>query len=70
MNMYIERIRNILNLLFMAGAVASIILFYTTESEDNTVFVCVCGTSIIIKMIEYVLRFIQKNQHKRRRRTS
>ncbi len=65
--MGIGLIRNILNILFMAGAVTSIILFYTTESEDNTVFVCVCGASIIIKMMEYVLRFIQKNQHKRRR---
>lgn len=56
----INQIRTVLNIVFMIGAVATIILFFTDVNQ--TVFFYVCATSIIIKMIEYALRFAQRNR--------
>ena len=56
----INQIRTELNIVFMIGAVATIILFFTDVNQ--TVFFYVCATSIIIKMIEYALRFSQRNR--------
>jgi len=56
----INLIRTVLNIVFMIGAVATIILFFTDVNQ--TVFFYVCATSIIIKMIEYALRFSQRNR--------
>lgn len=43
----INQIRTVLNIVFMIGAVATIILFFTDVNQ--TVFFYVCATSIIIK---------------------
>ena len=56
----INQIRTVLNIVFMIGAVATIILFFTDVNQ--TVFFYVCATSIIIKMIEYALRFSIRNR--------
>lgn len=56
----IDQIRTVLNIAFMIGAVASVVLFFT--NVDQTVFFYVCATSIIIKMVEYVLRFSIRNR--------
>lgn len=56
----INQIRTVLNIVFMIGAVATIILFFTDVNQ--TVFFYVCATSIIIKMIEYAFRFSQRNR--------
>ncbi|MCU6772816.1 Uncharacterised protein [uncultured Bacteroides sp.] len=52
-----DKIRNILNILFMLGALASIILYFTL-GDDKTVFFYVCGASLFLKMIEFVFRFL------------
>ena len=52
-----DKIRNILNILFMLGALASIILYFTL-GYDKTVFFYVCGASLFLKMIEFVFRFL------------
>ena len=55
--MNIDKIRNILNILFMFGAVVSVILYFSI-GEDKTLFFYVCGASLFLKMMEYVFRFL------------
>ena len=49
----IDRIRTVLNVLFMIGAFISVILYFTVE----TLFFYVCGASLFLKMMEFVFRF-------------
>lgn len=51
------RIRSILNILFMVGAFASVIMYFTME--DRKLFLYVCGASIFLKLMEFVLRFLR-----------
>lgn len=51
-----DRIRAVLNVLFMIGALISFILYFTL-GEDKTVFFYVCGASLFLKMMEFVFRF-------------
>lgn len=53
----IDRIRTVLNVIFLIGAAASFILYFTV-GDDKTVFFYVCGGSLFIKMMEYVFRFL------------
>ena len=52
----IDKIRAVLNVLFMIGAIASFILYFTL-GDDKTVFFYVCAASIFVKLMEFVLRF-------------
>ncbi len=52
----IDRIRVVLNVIFMIGAVASFILYFAL-GDDKTIFFYVCGASLFIKMMEFVFRF-------------
>lgn len=51
-----DRIRAVLNVLFMIGALISVILYFTL-GEEKTVFFYVCGASLFLKMMEFVFRF-------------
>lgn len=51
-----DRIRAVLNVLFLIGALISVILYFTL-GEDKTVFFYVCGASLFLKMMEFVFRF-------------
>ena len=51
-----DRIRAVLNVLFMIVALISVILYFTL-GEDTTVFFYVCGASLFLKMMEFVFRF-------------
>ena len=51
-----DRIRAVLNVLFMIGALISVILYFTL-GEDKTVFFYVCGASLFLKMMEFLFRF-------------
>ena len=51
-----DRIRAVLNVMFMVGALISVILYFTL-GEDKTVFFYVCGASLFLKMMEFVFRF-------------
>lgn len=51
-----DRIRAVLNVLFMIGALISVILYFTL-GEDKTVFFYMCGASLFLKMMEFVFRF-------------
>lgn len=54
MNVY--KIRTILNIVFLIGAVASIICYFAVE--DRHVFIYVCSASIFVKLVEFMLRFL------------
>lgn len=51
------KIRTILNILFMIGAFASVILYFTVE--DRMLFFYVCGAAIFLKFVEFILRFMR-----------
>lgn len=51
-----DRIRAVLNVLFMIGALISFILYFAL-GEDKTIFFYVCGASLFLKMMEFVFRF-------------
>lgn len=53
----IDQIRAVLNVLFMIGAIASVILYFTL-GDDKSWFFYVCGASLFLKMIEFVFRFL------------
>lgn len=50
------RIRTILNIVFLIGAVASIICYFAVE--DFHVFLYVCSAAIFVKLTEFLLRFL------------
>lgn len=54
--MNIDKTRNILNILFMASAVAAVITYFA--ASDFRLFIYVCATAIAIKLIEFFLRFM------------
>ena len=54
--MDIDKIRAALNVIFMIGAVVSVILYFTS-GDDKTLFFYVCGASLFVKMMEFVFRF-------------
>lgn len=51
-----DRIRAVLNVLFMIGALISFILYFAL-GEDKTIFFYVCGASLFLKMMEFLFRF-------------
>lgn len=53
----IDRIRVILNVLFLIGAAVSVILYFTA-GDDKSTFFYVCGASLFVKMMDYVFRFL------------
>ncbi len=50
------KIRSILNIVFIIGAIASVICYYAVE--DRHVFIYVCSASIFVKLVEFLLRFL------------
>ena len=52
-----DKIRLILNTVFMIGAVASIIIYFAFP-EERTLFFYVILTSLAIKIIEFFIRFM------------
>ena len=57
----IAQIRSILNAVFMVGAAISLIIYFS-KGVPTTTFVYVCGASLLVKMIEIVLRCLFRNK--------
>ena len=51
-----EKIRSILNIVFMLLALASVITYFVVE--DYTTFIYVCAAAIFCKLCEFFLRFM------------
>ena len=47
-----DKIRNVLNILFMILALAAIITYFVAK-DDFKVFIYVCGAAIFVKLMEF-----------------
>ena len=54
-----DKIRNVLNILFMILALAAIITYFVAK-DDFKVFIYVCGAAIIVKLMEFFIRFTNR----------
>ncbi len=50
-----DKLRNILNILFMVLALASVIMYFTMD--DKHPFMYVCGVAVFLKLMEFFIRF-------------
>lgn len=64
--MNFDKIRLILNILFMIGALSTMVIYFAFYNEKLMFYVC-CVT-IFFKFIEYAFRFTQNNLNNRRKR--
>ena len=53
-----DKIRNVLNLLFLILALAAIIVYFVTD--DFKVFMYICGGAIFVKLMEFFIRFTNR----------
>ena len=55
-----DKIRNVLNILFMILALATIIVYFVVGMEDFKMFIYVCGAAIFVKLMEFFIRFTNR----------
>lgn len=53
-----DKIRRILNSIFLTGALASIIVYFAVE--DKKVFLYLCGATLFFKVMEFFIRFTNR----------
>ena len=53
-----DKIRNVLNILFMILALAAIIVYVV--ADDFKIFIYVCGAAIFVKLMEFFIRFTNR----------
>jgi hypothetical protein len=53
-----DKIRNVLNILFMILALATIIVYFAVD--DFKIFIYVCGAAIFVKLMEFFIRFTNR----------
>ena len=53
--MNLDKFRKVLNILFLIGAVASVIIYFTVD--DFQLFIYVCMGAIFLKVLEFIIRF-------------
>lgn len=54
-----DKIRNVLNILFLILALASIIV-YIVARDDFKLFIYICGAAIFVKLMEFFIRFTNR----------
>ena len=54
-----DKIRNVLNILFMVLALAAIIIYFAAK-DDFKLFISVCGAAIFVKLMEFFIRFTNR----------
>ena len=54
-----DKIRNVLNILFLILALASIIV-YIVARDDFKLFIYVSGAAIFVKLMEFFIRFTNR----------
>ena len=54
-----DKIRNVLNILFMILALAAIITYFVAK-DDFKVFIYVCCAAIFVKLMEFFIRFTNR----------
>lgn len=53
-----QKIRNILNILFMIGTLIAIIVYFAVD--DKKTFIYVCAAVIFVKIMEFFIRFTNR----------
>ena len=53
-----DKIRNVLNILFIILALAAIIVYFV--ADDFKIFIYVCGAAIFVKLMEFFIRFTNR----------
>ena len=54
-----DKIRNVLNILFLILALASIATYFIAK-DDFKLFIYVCGAAIFVKLMEFFIRFTNR----------
>ena len=54
-----DKIRNVLNILFMVLALAAIIIYFAAKDYFK-LFIYVCGAAIFVKLMEFFIRFTNR----------
>lgn len=54
-----DKIRSVLNILFLILALASIIIYFVAR-DDFKLFIYVCGAAIFVKIMEFFIRFTNR----------
>ncbi|MBO4986040.1 MAG: hypothetical protein J6C87_10490 [Bacteroides sp.] len=54
-----DKIRNILNILFLILAAASVIVYFVAK-DDFKLFIYVCSAAIFVKIMEFFIRFTNR----------
>ena len=54
-----DKIRSVLNILFMILALAAIIVYFVAK-DDFKQFIYVCGAAIFVKLMEFFIRFTNR----------
>lgn len=57
--MNVDKIRNVLNIVFLILALASFITYFVAK-DDFTLFIYVCGAAFFIKLMEIFLRITNR----------
>lgn len=57
--MYPDKLRNVLNILFMILALAAFITYFVAK-DDFKLFLYVCGAAIFVKMVDFYMRFTNR----------
>ncbi len=57
--MNVDKIRNVLNLLFLVLAVAAVIIYFVAK-DDFKLFIYICGAAIFVKLMEFFIRFTNR----------
>ena len=55
-----DKIRNVLNILFLSRALAAIITNFVVGGEDFKRGIFVCGAAIFVKLMEFFIRFTNR----------
>ncbi|WP_203558327.1 hypothetical protein [Bacteroides sp. 224] len=53
-----DKIRGILNSIFLLGTLVSIIVYFAVD--DKKIFLYVCGATLFFKMMEFFIRFTNR----------
>ena len=54
-----DKIRNVLNILFLILALATIIVYFAAENNFK-LFIYVCSAAIFVKLMEFFIRFTNR----------
>lgn len=54
-----DKIRNVLNILFLILALATVIVYFVAK-DDFTLFIYICGAAIFVKLMEFFIRFTNR----------